>query len=72
MSAKTIGEFISSPRSHNRHRIIRTNVRLLCPEHGMQKVVDYFKTPRGPICALECKCRRPESANRLNHAKAAA
>jgi len=66
MSAKSIGEFISLRRSHNRHRIIRTKVSALCKSHGgVQKVTDYFKSPRGATLVLACGCRRPESAHRF-------
>ena len=67
MSAQEITEFVSRRRSHNRHRIIRTKVRVLCVnhDHGLQTVLDFFKTPRGNILQLKCGCRRPESATRF-------
>jgi hypothetical protein len=46
---------------HNRLRTLRTGVRVLCANHGVQKVVDLFQSEKGNTLALACGCRRPET-----------
>ena len=48
-------------REHSRRRVLGTRASALCPDHGVQPVVDLFKGKHGSTLRLACGCRRAEN-----------
>jgi hypothetical protein len=44
--------------SHHRYGVLEKNTSVLCHDHGMQTVKDYFKNHDGNIMRLQCGCDR--------------
>jgi hypothetical protein len=49
-----------SKREVNRVQLLRSNLKVLCRDHGVQLVIDAFaQADGGMLLHLECSCRRP-------------
>lgn len=61
---ESLHRFNVQRQRHNRIQTLRSNVRVCCATHGLQRVTDFFVSEKGNTLALACGCRRPEKATR--------